>query len=240
MLIKDAAYPINPDAPIGNTSRIIATGLNAPDAALALLDFFYSYDGTDYLKNLSQGIIWDVGSDGKRYVKDEAWATFDDVAANPENERWRGYIDLIDFAPISGHELNPKYGDALAYNYWASNVDHQREKNEKDPLWKQWYDTYGAVDLADFVAKSGNSKKISPAVSFLPPPTEELEALFPQVGGVVKSNCYKMVMAKDQAEFDALWEDTKAKADALGLQQILDWSYAEWDKAVATVAKYTE
>jgi len=59
-----------------------------------------------------------------------------------------------------------------------------------------------------------------------------------QVGDLVKTDSYKMIMASDKAEFDSLWNDLLTKADALGLKQITDWTTTEWEKAKATVAKY--
>jgi putative aldouronate transport system substrate-binding protein len=240
LLIKDATYPINPDNPVGNTSRIMALGAKAPDAALRFLDFVYSSKGTDYIDNSEKGLFWDVGSDGTRAINDAGKAYEKTVLANPDyNNKIFGLTDLLIFEPINGYETNAEYNDYYNHNYWPGYIKYTHEK-EADPLYDQWVAKYGAIDLADFVAKSGKSVKINSAVSFMPAPSDDMQQIMTQVGDVWKTNSYKMIAAKNQAEFDNLWKETKTKCDQLGLQKILDWTYGEWDKAVKLIDQYSK
>lgn len=240
LLIKDAKYPINPDSPVGNPSRIMALGANAPDAALRFLDFVYSIDGADYISNGVQGQYWDIGADGVRTITDFAKEYDKNTAADPDyKDKIFGLRDLLVFEPINGYDTNPKYNDYFNHSYWPGYIKYTLEK-EPDPLRDQWFAKYGALNLADFVEKSGSSVKINSAVNFMPAASDDMLQTMTQVGDVFKTNSYKMVAAKDQAEFDALWEETKTKCNSLGLQQILDWTYAEWDKALALIDKYND
>ena len=53
-------------------------------------------------------------------------------------------------------------------------------------------------------------------------------------------NSWKMVYAKDQAEFDALWIQTQADAEALGGQQVFEDVVARWNEAKEISKKYLE
>lgn len=229
--IGDAKLTVNPDSFVGDQSRLFAAGADAPDAALRLVDFIYSREGQDILENMDEGLKWTFDENGERRGY---------LDGDPEYKVWKEVgleSNTFGLVAFNTHVTSPKYGDTLRWEYWLPTIRHRVEQSV-DPIMKDWRETYGALTTDEFVAKSPGSYKVDSAVSFMAPAPEDIELKMIQVGDVVKTNVYKMIVAANRAEFDALWEDLKTRADAMGLQDILDWSYAEWDNAKAIVSKY--
>jgi putative aldouronate transport system substrate-binding protein len=72
----------------------------------------------------------------------------------------------------------------------------------------------------------------------MPPVPQDIETISTQIGDVLKTNCWKMVFAANEAEFEALWRDAQQKAEVLGIQKILDWARNAWTTAQAEAADY--
>ena len=84
---------------------------------------------------------------------------------------------------------------------------------------------------------------ISPAtqaINMVPSAPDDLQMKMNQIGDVVRTNSWKMVFAKDQAEFDALWNDMVNKANGLGMQEEKDYYVEQWALALERVSEYED
>ena len=80
----------------------------------------------------------------------------------------------------------------------------------------------------------------SPVLSFVAPAPDDIEEIRGQIGEIVVQNSWKMVYARDQEEFDALWAQTQADAEALGAEQVFADAVARWEEAVKVSEKYLQ
>ena len=106
---------------------------------------------------------------------------------------------------------------------------------------QDWQTVYGDYfDMDDYQAKNGNPNFVETSSLFgmVPAASDDIVTLQTRVGDVVMKNSWAMVFAKDQAEFDALWEDMKAEAAELGMEEIVADSVARWGAAKAEADKY--
>ncbi len=54
--------------------------------------------------------------------------------------------------------------------------------------------------------------------------SQDLEQIKASVGSVVQEYSWRMVFAKDEDEFNELWDEMIDKAYGLGYQEFLDWT----------------
>ena len=47
-----------------------------------------------------------------------------------------------------------------------------------------------------------------------------------------------MIYAKDQAEFDSIWEKMVSEAKALGLEEVNQYFYDQWENALEIAKEY--
>jgi ABC-type glycerol-3-phosphate transport system substrate-binding protein len=202
------------------------------DAALKFFNFYCSIEGQDLMMNGPQGLIWDLDANGLRYVTDAGWKILE---TNIETNRF-GPDRILGTGPLSGNTLNPATkGQKLSYTVWDSTILH----NNNHTLYNTWVaDHNGAADPGQWMISQGMTVKTLNATRMMPALPTDLENIMTQIGDVVKTNSWRAIFAKDEAEFDALWKDAQTKAAGLGMQQILDWTIRAWENAKAADAKY--
>jgi putative aldouronate transport system substrate-binding protein len=202
------------------------------DAALKFFNFYCSIEGQDLMMNGPRGVIWDVDANGLRYVTDAGWKILE---TNIETNRF-GPDRILGNGPLSGSTPNPATkGQKLNYGQWDSTILH----NNNNTLYNTWVaDHNGAADPGRWMISQGMTVKTLNATRMMPALPTDLENIMTQIGDVVKTNSWRAIFAKDEAEFDALWKDAQTKAAGLGMQRILDWTIQAWEGAKAADAKY--
>jgi hypothetical protein len=78
-------------------------------------------------------------------------------------------------------------------------------------------------------------------VPFAPMPTdvpEEIQILARRVGQVVQPASWKMVYAKNEAEFNAIWADMVSQAKGIGVDRVNQWYLDAYNAAKSLGAKY--
>jgi len=205
------------------------------DAALKFMDFMYSTDGLMEMMNGPKGLTWDVNDKGEPFVTDAGWDIIDNQKELPGGGKLGDGGSVMNSAGLSSATINPEFGQPLGGGFWASSQGRNPTK-----LMKDWQDTTGFKSTTAML-KSTNSFTITPlAMKLVPTITDDMQALTGQIGDVVKTTSWLMVFAKNEAEFDKLYKDMVAKAEGLGIQQVLDWDTAAWKEAQALSAKYAK
>jgi putative aldouronate transport system substrate-binding protein len=202
------------------------------DAALKFFNFYCSIEGQDLMMNGPQGLIWDLDANGLRYITDAGWKILE---TNIETNRF-GPDRILGTGPLNGNTPNPAAkGQKLGYGGWDTTILY----NNNNKLYNTWVaDHNGAADPGQWMISQGMTVKTLNATRMMPALPTDLENIMTQIGDVVKTNSWRAIFAKDEAEFNALWKDAQTKAAGLGIQQILDWTIRAWEDAKAADAKY--
>jgi putative aldouronate transport system substrate-binding protein len=223
-----------------NIGKVTPIGIGSKtknlDAALKFIDFMYSTDGLQLLFNGPEGVTWEMDSSGKPSITEEGWK----YISNPEAELPEGgvFTDGIKIGTygLSTAFINPKTQEAIDYRYWPSTKKHNAENQSK--LQKDWATTTGYQTTLDYVRGKDMVLQIPLAQVLTTPMTDEIGSLASRIGDIVKSYSWKMVFAKNEAEFDSIYKEMRTKAEGLGLQKVYDWSLENWNQAQAKAAKY--
>ena len=96
--------------------------------------------------------------------------------------------------------------------------------------WNAWKETMGAEDLWDYVEKNGITVHQESAFDGwkLDPPSDDQLLTIAALKDVVVPACWKMVYAKDEAEFEAIWDAMVKDAETMGSKEIFDWFKANF------------
>jgi len=206
------------------------------DACLKYIDFMYSTDGLQTLFNGPEGVTWKTDSSGKPEMTEEGWKY-----VNDPNSELPGGGKLADGIMIGSYGLstgfiNPKTKEALSYQLWDSTKAHIIANQTK--LQKDWSGVTGSKTTLDFINANKMAITIPLAQSLIPSMTDDISASASRIGDIVKSDSWKMVFAKNDAEFQSYYNDMKTKAEGLGVKDVYNWSLKNWDTAQTKAKKY--
>jgi hypothetical protein len=94
--------------------------------------------------------------------------------------------------------------------------------------WSAWKETMGAEDLWDYTEQHGIKViQDSPFEGVAYPVADDAQLLtIAALKDVIVPACWKMVYAKDEAEFEAIWDAMVKDAEVMGAKDIYDWFVA--------------
>jgi putative aldouronate transport system substrate-binding protein len=138
---------------------------------------------------------------------------------------------------LSSSFINPETGEPINYRLWASTVEYRLSAQTK--LQQDWTAATGEISTLDYVLNTDKAIEIPLAQSLIPVITDDISALASRVGDIVKTNSWKMIFAKDDAEYAALYAEMLEKAEGLGMEAVYAWSLENWETAKSIGAKYS-
>ncbi|MEX1028890.1 MAG: hypothetical protein WDZ91_02450 [Paenibacillaceae bacterium] len=202
------------DAYFGN-GRVFAIGSKAKevDRIMEFMDWLASPEGLRYHVNGLEGFNYEKTEDGKFRLTEVGQTAFQLNTPVPDEFGGGGYQDgqsKLNTMIISDFAKDPENGEFYNSNYWSSTIEAN-----KTALTTDWQKTYNAEDATDYYLKN-NMMDIVPNINTsLGSDSSDTKNKRSQISDYVKDTSWKMVFAKNQAEFDKMWE--KMKTDVVGL-----------------------
>lgn len=218
--VMDQTYYADSDTYYGS-GRVFGVGSKVDakkyERIMAFLDWYASPDGLEFQHIGLKDFNYKVGEDGK-YIRINDNALMDNL---PVPEEWGGggYQDgnnAINQWIVDAISTNPKTGEPYAGQYWKS----YKEATMTD-MKREWTEKFGAENDVEWMKKN-NKLVVSPNVSVaLPPDTNDISVIRNQVNETVCDYSWRMIFAKSQAEFDAMWDEMVQKLDGFGYQELV-------------------
>ncbi len=224
--IKDMSI-YQPSDPFFGSGRAFAIGTNDPakqERAMMILDWMSSPDGLEAIHGGIKGFTYEDAADGNGYVRTKVGETaLMDNTPVPEEMGGGLYADgMIQMNQwmVAGIATNPKNNTSFVASLWPAEVE-----KAKTATTKEWAERFAAENPVDYLIKT---KTISVVpfvnVNLAPDPTD-IALIRSNCGQLVIDASWKMVFAKDQAEFDSIWNNLKEELEGF------DWStLVEFDK----------
>jgi len=217
--VADQKYYADSDTYYGS-GRIIGVGSKVEgekyDVIMKFLDWYTSPEGATYLHNGIEGFNYTVNEDGT-YTQINDNALMDNL---PVPTEWggAGYSDgmsAINQWIVASVSTNPNTGEPYAAQFWKSYKEATMTQMKKD-----WSAKFDAVDAVDYMKKN-NVLLASPNVSVsLASDTNDIGIIRSQCNNELCAASWKMIFAKDDAEFDKMWEELCTKLDGFGFQDL--------------------
>jgi len=226
---------------------VIGVGSQAqdPQRMVDFIDWLYSPEGVMFSCAQTsgtcgpQGLTWEM-KDGEAVLTDFGKKVFtgDDKLTMPEgwgSGTYKDGISQLNFQAVSTLNTNPV--NNLPYNYtlWPSVL-----KDNVTPLDKSWQDFMKATTTLDYLTQHG-MYVVAPGNSYIPQAAPaEIDAARTQCKAIIIQDSWKMVFAKNQAQFDKYLKDMQDTVKGLGYdnvlafdQKISDETRAARDAAIA-------
>ncbi|MBE9907548.1 type 2 periplasmic-binding domain-containing protein [Enterococcus casseliflavus] len=210
--------------------QFIGIGSNAedPERIAAFIDWLYSSEGA--LANSSQtsgssgpeGLTWEM-KDGEPVLTEFGkQALLDGDGDVPEEYGGGSYKDgvsALNVNTVLPIDINPDTGFPYAYTMWES---YQNETT--DPVKEDWSKNMGGAESTIGYLEENDQLLVAPGASYVAPEdSSEISTLRNQAKATIIEYSWRMVFAKDEAEFDQLLKEMQETADGLGYQTVLEF-----------------
>lgn len=212
--IADSRIIQSSDAYYGN-GRVFAIGSKAkdPDRIIEFLDWTVSPEGMRYYTNGFEGFNYEKTADGKFKLTEVGQTAFQKNTPVPDEYGGGGYQDgqsKLNTMIMSDFTKDPDSGEFYNNNYWSSTIEAN-----KTALTTDWQQTYNATNATDYYLKNNMIDIVPNINTSLGSDSSDIKNKRSQISDYVKNTSWKMVFAKNQADFDQLW--TKMQKDVVGL-----------------------
>ncbi|MBD5455233.1 MAG: extracellular solute-binding protein [Lachnospiraceae bacterium] len=224
-------YAIGSKQEIGKGWSIsVSKNCKDPEAAMRLINVLYDYETAMTEQNGPRGICWDLDENGVPYMTELGYQLYTD----PEKVMGKEKGNATGIRAFSYQSVNKDLNCLLNYTNWER-PDYAPAESK---LITDWKEDFGFKNVLEYQYSLDNVV----VRSFVPTPTltDEMEQISSRVGDVVKTNSWKMIFAKDQAEFDSLYQEMVEKAEGMGINDFVDWFRVEYEKGVEFGEKYTD
>ena len=216
----------------GNSWYAISSSSKNTDKALAFLDYMYNADSLWTLAWGEQGTAWDVNADGP-YRTAAGWDMKNNNLPFANGGTIGEGLNVINAYGIPWSAVNPTYGKRMDELDWNKTA----EAPAVSAVETDWSAVMNARDGVDYLMQH-NMYATPPYVPALPAFPDDLQAIVDQVSGENKVATYKMIVAANDAEFDALWAGLVETAMGIGADQVNEWVISNYNTNLAEGAKY--
>jgi len=218
--VADQKYYADSDTYYGS-GRVFGVGSSVDDAKYSrimdFLDWYASPEGLTWAHDGIKDFNYTVGADGK-YTRINDNALMDNL---PVPAEWggAGYQDgnnAINQWIVDAISMNPVTGERYNGNYWAT-----YKAATMTDMKKAWQTKFGAEEPAEYMKNKG-ILLVSPNVSVtLPSDTSDISVIRNQSNDTVCDYSWRMIFAKDDAEFDSMWDEMSTLLDGFGFTDLV-------------------
>lgn len=224
------------DAYYGN-GRVWALGSQAKDPArvMEFMDWYCSPEGINYHMNGIEGFNYEKTADGKYKLTEVGLTAFQKNTPVPADFGGGGYQDgqsKVNTMIMGGIAIDPGTGEFFDQNYWSATLEAN-----KTALNNEWSEVYQAKDPMDYLLKNNKVTVVPSINTSFGTDSSDIKNKRSQCSELVKNTSWKMIFAKDEAEFNALWDKLKTDLEGLGWADIVASDTEKCQKIVDLRAK---
>lgn len=213
--------------PEGNSTQVIAIGSNAedPQRMADFIDWLYSPEGIELNGQANgaagiKGLTWDVNEDGKPELTEfgKEALPMNDVAVDEEygGGNWKDGVSALNFKTVNLEDIDPNTGAPYNYQEWETTLE-----NNKTALDEDWSAHMGADTTMEYL-ENHNMLLVAPGSSYsVPEADSNITTVRGQCKSAIVDGSWKMIFAKDDAEFNSLKKDMQKTAKGLGYDDVL-------------------
>ncbi len=215
--------------------RTVSIGANCeqPERLLKIIDWIFSDEGLMEVNNGPKGVTWDYDENGVPTLTELGWACYNDQMTEIPAEFGGGtFYEGMN----KGFYVYPSLNNNLANGYPANRDLWPCVLSREMPeILKDWSEHHGgALTSIQALINKGNIVKTINQAVFSTEPALQMNAILQQkssqVGSILTEYNWKMVLAADEAEFNALKTEMVEKAKGLGYDEIVAFGIQECER----------
>ncbi len=203
----------------GNGTSIgIGSSAKDPERIMEFLDWASSSEGINYFSGNIKDLTFKV-VDGKQTMTDYGKNAWTDGLSVPDELGGGSYKD--GFPQMNANvgnkfDIDPATGESYDTGLWETSI-----KLNRTLLDDNWTTQFGTQNMVEYL-KSRNMLDVIPGCAYTrPTENSEISNKRTQCGTLVKETSWRMVFAKDEAEFNKLWADMKTQLTGFGYEDII-------------------
>ena len=226
----------------GNSGSLIAINARTRnlDAALAFLDMLCDPDAFLTILNGPGGSFWYSDGEGNAFFTEAGLKHLETAVM----------ADSTGFILGSGEKLElwntPWVVNSGAYTSFMDGqgnprmpyTQHWRENNEmksSNEMFRSWQETTGWNSWKDWLIANDAYFPESPldgVFEFCTLPDDSMELIVSALRNTVVNASWRMVYARDDSEFQSVWDRMVSDSMGLGAQRVIDWRLADIQQAI--------
>jgi putative aldouronate transport system substrate-binding protein len=222
--------------PFGKIGVAVSAKAENVDASLKLVDMLSDPEALITLYNGPQGDRWDI-ADNKLVFTDK----FKQYRANGggtytlNNGEEFALYNFVTYIRGTGNIIE-KYNEPFPMTLWKQYLEEQYSSDTA----KAWSARYGYKYLKEQLEAEDRLKGVmDPSFpAFLTPDSDDLKLSLAALKDVIVPGTWELVYAKDEAEFEKVWQTLKTKSETLGIQSIIDFKLDDIAKAKETAKQF--
>ena len=188
------------------------------DRLMEFLDWYASPEGVQIQHAGTEGLVYTV-EDGKYTLTEDGLNRFSAEVAVPEElggGNWNDGNNQINQWIVASCDINPDTGEPYNSEMWSTSIEMNKTKTTNE-----WSEKFGAADDVEYL-KNNNMMTVVPSINkALAIDTTDISLIRKQCGDLIKDASWRMVFAKDDAEFEAQWEDLTTQLEGLGWNDLV-------------------
>jgi putative aldouronate transport system substrate-binding protein len=217
--------------------RVFAIGSKAkdPKRIMEFLDWYVSPEGLRYLSAGIEGFNYEKTTDGKFKFTDKGQTAFTNNLPVPEANGGGGFKDgqsAINSMIMGDFCKDPDTGEFYNPNYWSSTIEAN-----KTALTNEWMQKYQAKNSVDYLKKNNMIDIVPNVNASFETDSSDIKNKRSQCQQLVVNTSWKMVFAKNENEFNQLWEKMKTDLAGLGWNDLVSTDTARCKTLVDLRAK---
>lgn len=198
---------------------------------MEFLNWFCSPEGADYEQPGLKDFNYKATSDGKFaliHENDDALMSNKKVPAAYGGGGYNDGTNKINLVMLGAASINPETKETYTSDFWSSTLKDQYQTK----LWTEWSKKYNATNPVDYLKKN-NQISILPNVNIIyQSDTTDVKLARSQCSTQICAQSWKMVFAKDEAQFDQMWSQLKTTLKGLNWDDIVKFDTTKYQKVV--------
>lgn len=211
----------------GNANNCMMIGSKAkdPERLADFIDWLYSPEGVTMSAQQTsgtcgpEGLTWEM-KDGKAELTEFGKVALLDGDATVPDEwgggSWKDGVSALNYKALATIDIHPVANVPYNYTLWDSVL----ELNQTD-LDLDWQEKMGAKTTLEYLEEK-DMVMVAPGSGYIEPEeSTEIATLRGQCKAVIVDNSWKMIFAKDEAEFNSLLKTMQETVIGLGYDKVL-------------------
>jgi multiple sugar transport system substrate-binding protein/putative aldouronate transport system substrate-binding protein len=221
--------------PYYGIGRVIGVGSKVNNAKrdkiMTFLDWMASPEGADVLIAGIKGFNYKVLPNGTYELTPEGARAFSDntlrVPAEYGGGVWLDGWSWINQYIAAGVSINPITKTTYSPDYWPAEIEKGQTTTQKE-----WTAKFGAANQVEYLKKN-NQIGIVPRVNVImaSDPTD-IALIRSQCATITKDTSWKMIFARNEAEFNSLWTNMKTQLNGFGWEKLVQYDMQKFQAVV--------
>ena len=202
--------------------RVLCVGSQVDDEHFArlmeFLDWYASPEGVQIQHAGTEGLTYTI-ENGKYTLTEDGLNRFSAEVAVPEEMgggNWNDGNNQINQWIVASCDINPDTNEPYASDMWSTTIEMNQTTTTKE-----WSEKFGAADDVEYLSKN-NMMTVVPSINMaLAIDTTDISLIRKQCGDIIKDSSWRMVFAKDDADFEAQWDAMATQLEGLGWSDLV-------------------